>query len=102
MKNLYKWSFVHSLGILVYIVMVASLMTNGNKWFGEKDNFVSPIAFLLLFTLSAIVVSLLGLGKPIMLYLDGKKKEAVILVSLTAGWLFVFTIIALTTSVIIK
>ncbi len=95
MKSLYKQSLVHSLGILAYIAAVSHVMTNGEKWFGKMDNFIGPIAFLLLFTLSAFVVGLLGLGKPIMFFLDGKKKEAVMLVSLVAGWLFVFTIIML-------
>lgn len=102
MKNLYKWSFVHALGILVYIVIVATIMNNGDRLFGHEDNFVTPIAFLLLFTLSAIVVGLLGLAKPIMLYLDGKKKEAVTMISLTAGWLFVFTIAALVVTAVVK
>lgn len=101
MKSLYKWSLVHSLGILFYIAAVSYVMTNGEKWFGKMDNFIGPIAFLLLFTLSAFVVGLLGLGKPIMFYFDGKKKKAVTLVFLTAGWLFIFTIIMLPISAMV-
>jgi len=89
------------LGILIYIAVVATIMQNGEKWFGNMNNFIGPVAFLLLFTLSAIVVGSLGLGKPIMLYLDGKKKEAVAMVLYTAGWILLFTIVALVISALI-
>jgi len=87
-------SFFNALGTVVYIVLVATIMQNGNRIFGEKDNFVTPVAALLLFTLSAVVVGSLVLGKPLTMYLDGKKKEAVGLFVQTAGWLAVFTIVA--------
>ncbi len=102
MKNLYKWSFVHAVGIVVYITIVATIMQNGEKLFGKEDNFITPIAFLLLFTLSASVVGLLGLGRPVSLYLDGKKKDAVTLLVLTMGWIGIFTIFALITSALVK
>lgn len=95
MKNLYKYSFIHSISILAYIALVALVMQNGDQWFGQMNNFIGPIAFLLLFTLSALVVGLLGLGKPIILYLDGKKKEAITLILLTVANLFALTLIAL-------
>lgn len=90
-----KTSFLNALGVLVYIVLVATMMQNGDKLFGKMDNFVSPVAFLLLFTLSAFVVGGLVIAKPIMLYIDGKKKEAVRLFVQTSLWLAVFTVLAL-------
>jgi hypothetical protein len=99
MKNLKMWSFVHALGILVYIGLVGYIMNNGDKWFGQMDNFIGPVTFLLLFTLSALVVGGLGIGKPIMLYIDGKKKEALAMLSWTVGWVFIFTIIAMLVAV---
>ena len=102
MNNHYKWSFVYAVGIVVYITVVATIMQNGEKLFGKDDDFMAPIAFLLLFTLSASVVGLLGLGKPVSLYLDGKKKDAVTLLVLTIGWIGIFTIFALITSALVK
>ncbi len=102
MKNLYKWSLFHSLGILVYIGLVATLIFNGEAIFGEMNNFIGPVAFLLLFTLSALIVGGLALGKPIMLYLDNKKKEAVSFILMIAGWLTAFTIITLIISAVTK
>lgn len=90
-----KISFFNALGTAVYITIVATIMQNGNKLFGEKDNFVTPIAVLLLLTLSAITVGGLILGKPLMLYIDGKKKDAVAMFLQTAIWLAGFTVIAL-------
>jgi hypothetical protein len=101
MNKLYKSSFASSFGVLVYVVIVASVMSNADKMFGKEDNFLTPVIVLLLFTLSALIVGGLVLGKPIMLYLDGKKKEAVSLLCLTAGWLAVFTVIAFVFSALI-
>lgn len=95
MEKLKNSGFLNSLGVVAYVTIVATIMQNGDKLFGEKDNFASPIAFLLLFTLSAITVGGLILGKPLMLYFDGKKKEAVSMFLQTAGWLAGFTIIAM-------
>lgn len=90
-----KSSFLNALGIVVYIIVIATIMQNGDRLFGAEDNFVTPIVVLMLFTLSAITVGGLVLGKPLMLYLDGKKKEAVAMFLQTAGWLAGFTVVAM-------
>jgi len=76
-----KTGFMNALYTLIYIVLVAMIMQNGEKIFGKMSNYVGPVAFLLLFTLSALIVGTLILGKPLMLYLNNKKKEAVFLFS---------------------
>lgn len=94
-------AFLHSLGVVAYISFVSFLMFNVEKVFGEKeDTFLAPVAFLLLFTLSAAIVGMLVFGRPVMLYLDGKKKEAMNFAGTTVGFLFieaifVFIILAL-------
>lgn len=95
MKNLWQKGFVHSLATIAYISLVSLVMSHGDQIFGKMDNSFSPIAFLSLFTLSSLVVGVLILGKPIMLYLDNKKKEAIELLSYTIGWMGLFTIILL-------
>jgi hypothetical protein len=97
MKNqtLAKWGIIHAFGVLVYVSLIATFMSNGSKWFGEADQaIVTPIAALLLFVFSALVTSGLVLGKPIMLYLDGHKKEAVKLLFFTGMGLFIFLLLA--------
>jgi len=89
MKNskLVLFSVLHSLGVLVYVTLVALFMNNAEKIFGKKDNFMTGIIVLLIFILSALITSSLVLGRPILLYLDGKKAEAV--------KLLIYTIISL-------
>lgn len=92
MKEIYKKSFLNSFAALVYIVIVATLIQNGDRIFGKMTNLWGPIAFLLLFTLSALVVGGLVLGKPLMLYLDNQKKEAIRMLLATGGWLLLYTL----------
>ncbi len=87
-----NWStqaFLHSLGVIAYIVFIAYLMFNGETLFGTQDTIVAPIAMLLLLTLSAAVMGLLVFGRPVMLYLDGKKTEALNFAGATVGFLFI-------------
>ena len=94
-SELAKISLVNSLLTTIYIVAVAYVMQNGDKIFGKMDNWLGPVAFLLLFVLSAAVVGGLILGKPLRWYLNGKKTEAYTLFVYTVGWLFVMTVVAL-------
>lgn len=88
-------SLLNSLGAAIYIAVVAVFMSNVEKFFGNKpDTFLAPLSMLLLFVLSAAVVSGLILGKPIILYLDGEKKVGVELFLYSLAWLFIFTILA--------
>lgn len=96
MKNLqlFKRGIIHSFGVFVYIFLVVSFMNQASTWFGEDDReIITPIAIMLLFVFSALVTSGLVLAKPIMLYLDGLKKEALKLLLFTGLGLFVFMII---------
>jgi hypothetical protein len=95
MKNIWKISFLHSLGVLVYVSLVSLIMSNAEELFGKEENFTSPIVFLLLFSLSALVVGGLILIKPFMLYQGNKKKDALTLLFATGGFLALFTILAM-------
>lgn len=87
-------TLLHSVGVLIYITFVAFLMSNGNLLFGNIDNtIVGPVAMLMLFTLSAAIVGLLVFGRPVMLYLDGKKKDAMNFAGATVGYLFIEALI---------
>lgn len=96
MKNitLFKLAALNSLGVLIYIFLVSLFMNNGSKIFGQVDNkLISPIIFLLLFIFSALLTGFLILGKPLMLYIDGQKKEGVKLLFYTGACLFALLII---------
>jgi hypothetical protein len=54
---------------------------------------IVPMAMLLLFVCSAAITSFLVFGKPVMLYIDGQKKEAVSLLAYTLGIMALITIV---------
>jgi len=78
----------------VYVAGVATLIFYANYIFGKMNNIIGPIAFLMLFVVSALITGALLLGKPLMMYLDGKKKEAVKLFGFNVLWIVIFAIIA--------
>lgn len=97
MKNsIVKLAGLNALGATLYIVLVSFFLFYVPQFFVEKteDTVFIPIAMLLLFVLSASVTGLLILGRPVFWYLDGKKKEAISLLVMTIGFLFIITIIA--------
>ena len=55
------------------------------------------IAILMLFVFSAAISGALIIGKPALLYLEGKKREALELFAFTLGWILVFLVILLIT-----
>lgn len=93
MKNstLVRWGATHAFGVLVYIFLLATFFSQASDWFGKADQkIITPVAALMLFVFSALTVGGLVLGKPIMLYLDGHKKEGIKLLFFTGIGLFVF------------
>ena len=101
-SKIFIWSIVDSVGVLLYIVGVAWIMFNAQNLFGKTDTFWTPVAVLLLFVLSAIIVGALVLGRPIYLYLNTFKNEAVKLLAYTVGWFLIITLIVLAANMIIK
>lgn len=55
-----------------------------------------PIFMLMLFVFSAALTGTLFFGKPIMWYIDGKKKEALSLLAYTFGAFFIIGILVFT------
>ena len=103
-KKILGLGFVHSLGVAAYVALVATIMSNGEKWFVSEQNhrLLGPIAILMLFTLSAAMVGSLIFLRPALWALDGKKNEALWLLLATLGWLVLLVIAAFTTLAIIK
>lgn len=73
-----KNPFLNALAALLYIAIVASVMFYGTKNVpGPDKSILAPIAILSLLTLSAAAMGYIFFYQPVMLYLDGKKKNAV-------------------------
>ena len=95
MAKLVKRAFIDSVGTASYIVLVVLFIFSFQILFSEKkDIIIIPIAMLLLFVSSAAITGFLVFGKPIMLYIDEKKREAITLLIYTLGILFIITLIS--------
>jgi len=91
-ENSIAHSFAHAVLVVVYVVIVAWVMQHAQAWFGHGKTVFAPTAVLLLFVLSAAVVGSLVLGRPVLMYVDGQKKEALKFFGCTVLWLFVLTL----------
>ena len=94
-KKIIAQGLAFALGEAVYVSLIALLMFNANKIFGPgPDNSpLIPMAVLMLFVVSAAVSGALVLGRPILLYLDNQKQEAVKLFLSTLGWMVLILVI---------
>ena len=72
-----KNPFINAIAATAYIVIVALVMFYGTRWAGPVNSFLGPLAGLSLFTLSAAVMGYVFCYQPVLLFLDGRKKEAV-------------------------
>jgi hypothetical protein len=100
-QKLVKTSVISAIVAALYITVVAVLMSNMDKIFAKVDSeVIGAIAVLLLFVVSAAIMGFIVLGRPIMLYLDGLKKEALKLFYLTISWLILIAIIIFATLII--
>ncbi|MBI4049581.1 MAG: hypothetical protein HY395_02075 [Candidatus Doudnabacteria bacterium] len=93
--KLLKIAVINSLLVLVYVTVVTTIMQVIENRANPEDNFFGPVAFLMLFVLSAAVVGSLIFVRPAMIYLSGGKKEGVQLLAYTIACLLVLTIIVL-------
>lgn len=94
-KKLVSQSFFFALGEGVYIFLVALLMRSAADLVPKDPSVLGPVLFLMLFVFSAAVSGALILGKPVLLYMEGKRREALEFFGFTMGWLFVFMIVVL-------
>lgn len=96
MNKLVKTALIDSVATAIYIVLVGSFMFWGSTIkLGRSNSFLAPIALLLLFVSSAAITSYLIFGKPAQMYIDGKRKEALSLLTYTLGFFVAITMVAL-------
>lgn len=96
MKGIRKSAFINSLSAALYVTAVAAFMYFASSMkLGRANIILVPIALLLLFVFSAAFTGYLIFGKPAQMYVDGKKKEALSLLTNTLLFFFVFTLIAI-------
>ncbi|HYK08650.1 MAG TPA: hypothetical protein VEW42_04095 [Candidatus Eisenbacteria bacterium] len=71
-----KNPFINAFAASLYIILVACVMFFGMEHSKPGNTIIVPIAVLSLLSLSASLMGYFFLYQPVMLYLDGKKKEA--------------------------
>lgn len=95
MNKIVKRAIINAVGTAAYIVLIASFLFFLQSSFSEQeDTVITTVSALLLFVCSAAITAFLVFGKPVMLYVDGKRREAVSLLGYTIGILLILTVIA--------
>lgn len=101
MKEISKVALKNALATASYVVLVGLFMYFGAMVkIGRANSFLVPITILLLLVFSASFTGFLIFGKPAQMYIDGKKKEALELLTQTLFFFFVITVAALSLMVL--
>lgn len=79
---------------LGYIALIATGLRLTQHFATPQDSFFVPIAMLSLFVLSAVLMGTIFFLKPVLMYLDGQKEEAVRLFLTSLGYFAVGTVLA--------
>ena len=102
MKEITKYSLIGSLGTAAYVILVVLLIYSlGNAFPGDTKTIFIPITMLMLFVFSAALTGTLVFGKPIALFLEGKKKDALALLGMTMTILLTITLLSLAIMILI-
>ena len=94
MNIIIKTATINAALMALYVSAISSFLFYIPKIFDntKPDTVLAPIMMLSLLVFSAALVGALIFGKPILWYLDGKKKEAVSLLFYTLGGFLIITI----------
>lgn len=88
-------SFIHAFLAFAYIFCIGLFFNHAEQIFPREPDIMIPVVMLLLFVLSAAIMGILIFGKPVMMYLDNQKKDAIMLLFYTVGWLALFLFITI-------
>lgn len=97
-----KTGFLQALGVTAYCSLIAFIIWNGERIFGEMESYFGPVAFLTLFSTSVLTCGLIVFYKPYKLFFDGKKKEAIDVVLSTVISLFAILVVLFAVLLLIK
>ncbi|MEK6918671.1 MAG: hypothetical protein AABW73_01400 [Nanoarchaeota archaeon] len=89
-----KYAIINALSTALYVIILVSLIFYFGKTLqGSEETILIPIGMIMLFLFSASLTGTLVLGRPIMWYLDNKKKEALQLLLSTLIIILMITLI---------
>jgi hypothetical protein len=84
-------SALSAFGVFLYVTVISMFLWNIDNIFSGVDSFLAPMIMLLLLVISVTVVGLLIFGRPVYMFLNGSKRQAVTLIFYTVVWLFAIT-----------
>ena len=87
--SIITYALANSLLTVLYVILVGTFMFNAQYFFVKEPSPFIPIGILLLFVFSASVCGSLMLGRPLLWYLDGRKKEALSLFAYTLAFFLI-------------
>ncbi len=96
-NHMSKNPFLNALSAATYIFLVVTVMNYVTAPLKDKpDTFFAPVTVLFVLTLSVAVMAFLFFYQPLLLFIEGKRKEAVNLFVKTVGIFAVMTMVVLT------
>jgi len=87
------YSLVHALAVLAYIVGVAYLLEYGAGFFSGYSGILATIPMLLLLVFSVALMGVLIFARPVYLFINGFKSQAIEFLIYTLGWILVILIL---------
>ena len=79
-----KKPYIYALGAFFYINIIVFCLNNASKVMPNKNTLI-PVVMLSLLVLSVAVMGFLFLSEPLSLYLENKKREALVFFGQTVG-----------------
>lgn len=77
-----------------YIFLVSQILNNGDSLFGNVNaEILGPFIFLLLFVVSAAIVSTLIFGQAVILFFEGKRADSIKSAAYSIGWLLAMVVV---------
>lgn len=85
--------FLNAAGAALYIVLIVNVIHTFERFAEQEDTLLAPIIMLSLFVVSATVMGLLFIYKPLTLYIDGQKQESLSFFLKTLGTFALFALV---------
>jgi len=97
-----RLAFLQALGLVIYVGLVATLLSYGEMLFGKFGPYVGPVLILVLLVLSVLICGVLTLWQSLYLFWEKRYKEAFTLLGWTICWIFIYWILIAIVITIIK
>jgi hypothetical protein len=102
MKSIFRNALVNSLATTAYIGVVGEFLFYAAQLrLGHTKSALVPTAMLLLLVFSSALVGALIFGRPVLWYLEGRRREGLLLLAETLVILFVVTFAVFSTLIVL-